>query len=189
MSSEGLREERSLSEIFLPHRDNPISGSSIVCVIEGLRPIILELQALVSRASFGVVRRRSLGFDFNRFSLLVAIIEKRVKISFSSEDVFLNVSGGLKINDPSADLGACVAIISSYKEKTVPPGYVFLGEIGLAGEIRPLGNINVRIKEISRLGFKKVYIPLANMKEIERGKDTLDIAGVSSLKEVLESIW
>ena len=118
MRSKGLVEVKKTTDIFLPHKDKPVSGSCVVCVIEGIRPILLELQSLVSRASFGMVRRRSLGFDFNRFSLLIAIIEKRLKISLSSEDVFLNVAGGLKISDPAADLGAAMAIVSSHKDKS-----------------------------------------------------------------------
>jgi DNA repair protein RadA/Sms len=136
MTSSGLKEVKKITDIFLPHKNEAVSGSGVVCVIEGLRPLLIELQSLVSRASFGVVRRRSLGFDFNRFSLLVAIIEKRLKISLSSEDVFLNVAGGLKISDPAADLGAVLAIISSYREKELPLNSAFIAEVGLAGELR-----------------------------------------------------
>jgi len=151
--------------------------------MEGRRPIIVELQALVSKSSFGMVKRRSLGFDFNRFSLLLAVIEKRLRINFSSEDVFFNVSGGLRINDPSADLGAALAIISSYKEKEVTLDTVFIGEVGLSGEIRPVANINLRIKEIERWGFKRVVIPEENLKEIEKSK--LEVASLNSLKDLL----
>ncbi len=190
MSSSGLKELANLTDIFLPERDRSIAGSCIVCVIEGIRPITLEIQALVSRASFGMVRRRSLGFDFNRFSLLVAIIEKRVRISLSSEDVFLNVGGGIKINDPAADLGACIAIISSYKDKIVPFSYVFVGEVGLAGEVRGVTNINLRLKELERSKiFKKVFIPRINVKEVEKEvHQSIKIEGVSSLKEALDKL-
>jgi DNA repair protein RadA/Sms len=189
MTSRGLRQLQTLSEVFLPHRDRPITGSCITCVIEGVRPIILELQALVSRASFGVVRRRCLGFDFNRFSLLVAVIEKRAKISFSNEDIFLSVSGGLRIADPSADLGAALAIISSSKEREILPEFVFLGEVGLGGELRPISNINLRLKEIARGGFRKVFIPQGNLKEIDKNLRNINIEPTSCLKEVLEKVW
>ncbi len=188
MGSEGLKEADDWEEIFLPHRDIPVSGSSVVCVVEGIKPIIVELQALVSRASFGMVKRRSLGFDFNRFSLMIAVIEKRLKISLSSEDVFLNVSGGLKINDPSADLGACISIISSYKDKEVSPQVVFLGEVGLAGEVRKVSNIELRIKEIKRLGFKEIFIPKAHQREL-KDLGGLKVNFVDSLKEVVDNMW
>lgn len=188
MLSTGLKEVTKTADLFLPHKDEAISGSSVVCVIEGLRPLLIELQSLVSKASFGVVRRRSLGFDFNRFSLLVAIIEKRLKMSLSSEDVFLNVAGGIKINDPAADLGAVIAIISSYKEKEPPQATAFIGEVGLAGELRRVNNINLRLKEIERAGFSRCLIPESNLKEID-SKFKVKIEGFSSLKEVLDKIW
>ncbi|MDP2923443.1 MAG: DNA repair protein RadA [Candidatus Omnitrophota bacterium] len=188
MVSSGLKEVKKIADIFLPHQQQAISGSSVVCIIEGLRPLLIELQSLVSRASFGVVRRRSLGFDFNRFSLLVAIIEKRIKLSLSNEDVFLNVAGGLRINDPAADLGAVMAIVSSHKEKELSLNSVFMGEVGLGGELRRVNNINLRLKEIERANFKRCFIPEANLKEVDK-KFSFRIEGFSSLKEVLEEAW
>jgi DNA repair protein RadA/Sms len=188
MKSSGLKEVTKTADIFLPHRLESFSGSCVVCVIEGLRPILLELQALASRASFGVVRRRSLGFDFNRFSLLVAIIEKRLKFSLSNEDVFLNVAGGLKINDPAADFGAVMAIISSFKEEEMPPSTVFVGEVGLAGELRRVSNINLRLKEIERAHFKHCIIPEANIKELDKNYN-ISVKSFLSLKEVAKEIF
>ena len=188
MLSSGLKEVTKTTDLFLPHKDEAMSGSSVVCIIEGLRPLLIELQSLVSKASFGVVRRRSLGFDFNRFSLLIAIIEKRLKMSLSSEDVFLNVAGGIKINDPAADLGAVIAIISSYKEKEPPLSSAFMAEVGLAGELRRVANINLRLKEIERAGFSRCFIPESNLKEVD-SRFKFKIEGFSSLKEVIEKIW
>ena len=188
MKSSGLSEVKKVTDVFLPHREQSFSGSSVICVIEGLRPLLVELQSLVSRASFGVVRRRSLGFDFNRFSLLVAIIEKRLKLSLSNEDVFLNVAGGLKINDPAADLGAVMAIISSLKEKELPLNSVFIGEVGLAGELRRVNNINLRLKEAQRIDLKYYYIPEANLKEVNK-EFVSQIRSFSSLKEVSKNIF
>lgn len=188
MLSTGLKEVKKTTDIFLPHKNEAVSGSSVVCIIEGLRPMLIELQSLVSRASFGVVRRRSLGFDFNRFSLLIAIIEKRLKISLSSEDVFLNVAGGIKVNDPAADLGAVFAMLSSYREKELPLNSAFIGEVGLAGELRRVSNINLRLKDISRAGLNLCFIPESNLKEVD-GKFNFKIQGFSSLKEVAEKIW
>ncbi|UCC94520.1 MAG: DNA repair protein RadA [Candidatus Omnitrophota bacterium] len=188
MTSVGLKEVRRTTDIFLPHKEKSVSGSSVVCVIEGLRPILIEMQALVSRANFGVARRRCLGFDFNRFSLLVAIIEKRLKCSLSSEDVFLNVAGGLKITDPAADLGAAISIVSSYKERDVSLNSAFIGEVGLAGELRRVNNINLRLKEAERTHFKHCFIPESNIKEVE-GKFDCKIEGRSSLKEVVDGVF
>jgi len=188
MRSDGLKEVKKITDLFLPHKDTGVSGSSVVCVVEGLRPLLVELQSLVSRASFGVVRRRSLGFDFNRFSLLVAIIEKRLKISLSSEDVFLNVAGGLRINDPAADLGAVMAILSSNREKELPQSSVFIAEVGLAGELRKVNNINLRLQEVERTGFKQCFIPDSNMKEVDK-KLHCTLYGFSSLQEVVEKVW
>lgn len=188
MKSTGLEEVKKMNDIFLPHREQSLSGSCVICVIEGLRPLLIELQSLVTRANFGVARRRSLGFDFNRFSLMVAIIEKRLKVSLSSEDIFLNVAGGLKINGPAADLGAIVAIISSFKEKNVPSSTVFIGEVGLAGELRKVHNINLRLKEVERANFKRCIIPEVSMKDVDKKFD-FEIRGFSSLKEVVKDVF
>ena len=133
-------------------------------------------------------RRRSLGFDFNRFSLLIAIIEKRLRFSLSSQDVFLNVAGGIKINDPAADLGAIMAIVSSFKEKDVPLSSVFIGEIGLGGELRRVNNINLRLKEVNRADFKHCVIPKVNLKEVDK-RFSFNVSGFSSLKEVVSEIF
>ncbi|MDD5195763.1 MAG: DNA repair protein RadA [Candidatus Omnitrophica bacterium] len=188
MSSNGLKEVKKLDEIFLPHQSEPVSGSSVVCVIEGLRPLLVELQSLVSKASFGVVRRRSLGFDFNRFSLLVAIIEKRLKISLSAEDIFLNVAGGLRINDPAADLGACVAMLSSLKDKALPSHNVFIGEVGLGGELRRVNNINLRLKELARASTKRAFIASSNLKEVDKSF-RFAIEGFGQLKDVVNEVF
>ncbi len=186
MTSQGLKEVKVLSDIFLPHKKNPISGSCIACVIEGIKPILLELQALVTRSNFGMVRRRSLGFDFNRMSLLVAIIEKRLKMSLSTQDIFLNVAGGIKITDPAADLAALVAIVSSFKEEKIGFNTVFIGEVGLGGELRPVSNINMRLKEVLKGGFEVCFIPEGNKRELEGTFSSINIIPASSIKDVLK---
>jgi len=188
MKSTGLEEVKKINDIFLPHREQSFSGSCVICVIEGLRPLLIELQSLVSRANFGVARRRSLGFDFNRFSLMIAIIEKRIRLSLSSEDVFLNVAGGLKINDPAADLGAVIAMISSFKEKIIPSSSVFIGEVGLAGELRRVNNINLRLKEVERANFKHCIIPEVNLKEVDKKFD-LNVRGFLTLHDVVKDVF
>jgi len=188
MKSTGLKEVKKINDLFLPHREQSFSGSCVICAVEGLRPLLIELQSLVSRSNFGVARRRSLGFDFNRFSLMVAIIEKRVKLSLSSEDIFLNVAGGLKISDPAADLGAVMAIISSFKEKNIPLSSVFIGEVGLAGELRRVNNINLRLKEVERANFKHCIIPEVNLKEVDKKFD-LNVRGFLTLHDVVKDVF
>jgi DNA repair protein RadA/Sms len=188
MKSTGLEQVTEITEIFLPHREQALSGSSVVCTIEGLRPILIELQALASHSNFGVARRRSLGFDFNRFSLLIAIIEKRLRLILSGEDVFLNVAGGLKVNDPATDLGAIMSIISSFKEQEIPASTVFMGEVGLAGELRKVNNINLRLQEVERTNFKTCVIPEVNIKEVDK-RFRIKIISFSSLEAVVKSFF
>lgn len=188
MKSSGLTQVTKTTDIFLPHRESSLSGSCVVCAIEGMRPLLIELQSLVSRASFGVARRRSLGFDFNRFSLLVAIIEKRLKLSLSSEDIFLNVAGGLRLNDPAADFGAVMAIISSFKDKSLPSETIFIGEVGLAGELRRVHNINLRLKEVERANFKQCIIPEPNRKEVDKGFG-FKVNSYTSLMEAVKDVF
>jgi DNA repair protein RadA/Sms len=181
MLSDGLKEISKTSDIFLPHKEKSVSGSSVACIIEGIRPMLVEVQALVSRASFANVRRRTIGFDNNRFSLLTAIIEKRLKLPLVGEDIFLNVAGGLRINDPAADLSAVVAVLSSFKEQDIPLDTAFIAEVGLAGEFRTVSHMNMRLKTVEQSNFSKCYIPKANKKGLNKGLaceiiycDTLD---------------
>jgi len=189
MTHKGLCGVTSLADLFLPHREAAIPGSSVVCVVEGARPILLEIQSLVSKAGFGIVRRKVSGFDYNKFSLLVAMIEKRLKVHLSNEDVFLNVAGGVKIDDPAADLGAVLSIISSYKEKNIPHEFVFLGEVGLGGELRAISNIGLRLKEVERGGFTQCIIPQANSKEAQLVSSSLAVKGFDTVEEVIKLIW
>ncbi|MCM8773466.1 MAG: DNA repair protein RadA [Candidatus Omnitrophica bacterium] len=186
MLSFGLREAKVLSEILLPHKDNPIAGSCISCVVEGQKPMLVELQALVSRTNFGIPRRRALGLDFNRFSLLVATVEKRLRISLANYDVFLNVAGGIKITDPSADLATVTSIISSFQEKEVDANSVFIGEVGLGGELRPVSSIGLRLKELEKGGFKKCFIPKGNLKETKGNQYSFSLVGLDSIKDILD---
>ncbi len=188
MTSDGLVEVKKISDIFLPQAKERSYGSCVICPVEGLRPILVELQSLVSRATFGTVRRRSLGFDFNRFSLLVAIIEKRLKVSIAAEDIFLNVAGGLRIDDPAADLGAAVAILSSFLEKEAAADTVFIGEVGLGGELRRVRDINSRLREMDRAGFKYCFMPEANRGEVDKNF-AAKVVGFSTLKEVYNKLF
>ncbi len=188
MRSDGLFEVTKLTDIFLPQRQIPTAGSCATSSIEGVRPILIELQALVSRANFGIPRRRSLGYDFNRFSLLVAIIEKRLCLPLASEDVFLNVAGGLKINDPAADAGAVAAIVSSLKEKPIASDTLVIGEVGLGGELRRVNNINMRLTEAGRANFSRCLVPEVNLKEVDK-KFGFAVQGIATLKDLIHGLF
>ena len=147
MSSEGLREVSNPSEIFLSERPKDVSGSVVAAVLEGSRPLLVEIQALVSKSSFGYARRRSIGFDFNRLNLLIAVLEKRLGLHLEAEDVFVKAAGGIKVEDPAADLAVALAIASAFREQLVMADTVVLGEVGLAGEVRSISHIGLRINE------------------------------------------
>ena len=197
MSSAGLCEVKNPSEIFLSERPKDVSGSVVVSILEGSRPLLVEIQALVSKASFGFPRRRAQGFDFNRLTLLIAVLEKRIGLHLEAEDIFVNVAGGIKIEDPTADLAVAVAVASAFREQLVMPETVVLGEIGLAGEIRSISQVMLRINEAEKLGFKHCILPKNNFrnldypagetKMIQRDKkDSIELIPVSTLKEALD---
>jgi DNA repair protein RadA/Sms len=186
MSQAGLKEVQNPSEIFLSERPKDVSGSVVVSILEGSRPLLVEIQALVSRSSFGYARRRSQGFDYNRLALLVAVLEKRIGLHLETEDIFVNVAGGIKIEDPAADLAVAVAVNSALREQRVRPDMVILGEVGLAGEIRSIAQVGLRINEAEKLGFKYCIIPRNNYKNLDCKKDTIELAPVSILKEAFD---
>ena len=146
----------------------------------------MEIQALVSKSSFGYARRRSQGFDLNRLSLLVAVLEKRIGLSLEAEDIFVNVVGGIKVEDPAADLAVAVAVASAFLDRPVVWDTVVLGEVGLTGEIRSISQPVVRISEAEKLGFKKCLLPKNNLKALKDRSNKIDLAGVLTLKEALD---
>ena len=185
MKDDGLYEVKNPSKIFLSDCSGKASGSAIVCSIEGTRPMLVELQALVTRSSFAVPQRVIKGIDSKRTSLLIAVLEKKLGLRLASQDIFINVVGGVEIDEPASDLGTVVAIASSLKDKPLNPYTVFTGEIGLAGEIRSVSRIELRINEVEKLGYKKMVLPEANLKNISfNGK--LDLIGVNSIKDAIE---
>ncbi|MDD4899491.1 MAG: DNA repair protein RadA [Candidatus Omnitrophica bacterium] len=186
MSSSGLKEVKNPSEIFLSERPKDVSGSVVTCVLEGTRPLLVEIQSLVSKSAFGYATRKAQGFDFNRLNLLIAVLEKRIGMHLELEDIFVNVAGGIKIEDPTADLAVAVAIASAHQGKTVVADTIFLGELGLAGEVRSISQPNIRIKEAEKLGFKHCVIPKNNHRGLELKKSSIEIIAVSTLKEALE---
>ncbi|MDD5281947.1 MAG: DNA repair protein RadA [Candidatus Omnitrophica bacterium] len=188
MGPEGLKEVKNPSEIFLSERPNNVSGSIVTSILEGTRPLLVEIQSLVSRSSFGYARRRAQGFDFNRLSLLVAVLEKRLGLALEAEDIFINVAGGIKIEDPAADLAVCAVIASSFREQVVMPQAVVLGEVGLSGEIRSISQVLTRINEAEKLGFKHCILPKNSCKTLKFDKSDMEIIPVTTLKEALDIV-
>ncbi|MEE3398733.1 MAG: DNA repair protein RadA [Eubacterium sp.] len=187
MTDGGLEEVINPSEFFLNGRPEKSSGSSVVCIIEGTRAMLIEIQALCTDSSFSMPRRTSVGIDYNRVNLLTAVLEKRGGISLSGCDCYVNVAGGLKINDPSTDLGIISAIASSFRDKPIDSKMVIIGETGLAGEVRGVRNISQRLKEAAKLGFSKAIIPKSNYnKDLE--KLGMEITTVSTIRDALDKI-
>ncbi len=189
MTSEGLIPISNPSEFFIGERPEDTTGSSIVSAMEGTRAILVEIQALVSESAFGTPRRMAIGIDPNRLHLLLAIIEKRLDYLISRDDVYLNVAGGLSISEPSTDLGVAVAIVSSFLNKPVLKDAVFIGEIGLSGEIRSVAAINKRLAEACSLGFKKVFIPDTKESIEKKFKEKLELIHCRNLKQVFDLVF
>lgn len=186
MCQQGLKEVGNPSEIFLSERPKDVSGTVVASIVEGTRPLLVEIQALVSKSAFGYARRRAQGFDYNRLTLLVAVLEKRIGLALEAEDIFVNVAGGIKVDDPACDLAIMVAITSAFHERPVIPETIILGEVGLAGEVRSISQIALRINEAEKLGFKHCIIPRNNYKNLDFKKETLELIPVSTLKETLD---
>ena len=168
MTRTGLLEIKNPSQLFLSQRSSGISGSSVSASIEGTRPILIEVQALVSSSGYSVPQRTATGFDYKRLAILVAVLEKKIGLHLSKYDVFLNIAGGIKIEEPSIDLAAAMSICSSFKDSPIDPEMLILGEIGLSGEIRTISFIDRRIQEAAKLGFKKIVLPKNNIKGFKK---------------------
>jgi DNA repair protein RadA/Sms len=168
MTGTGLLEIKNPSQLFLSQRSSGISGSSVSASIEGTRPILVEVQALVSSSGYSVPQRTATGFDYKRLAILIAVLEKKIGLHLSKYDVFLNIAGGIKIEEPSIDLAAAMSICSSFKDSPIDPEMLILGEIGLSGEIRTISFIDRRIQEAAKLGFKKIVLPKSNIKGFKK---------------------
>jgi DNA repair protein RadA/Sms len=188
MKDSGLTEVASPSEFFLSGRTQPSSGSVVMAGLEGSRPILVELQALVVSTPFGIPRRTTQGVDPNRVSLLVAVMEKRLGIRLSSHDIFLNIAGGIKVDEPGADLGVICAIASSSKDKLINPEVVVFGEVGLGGEVRGVSQSEVRVKEAARLGFKRCILPKQNQEKMKATKG-IELVGVKAVREAMDVLF
>lgn len=185
MCENGLAEVPNPSEMLLSQRPHGISGSCAVCVMEGTRPIIAEIQALVNGSTMSSPRRMTSGIDYNRSSLLLAVLEKRLGLKFSSQEVYLNVTGGLQLYETASDMAIALALISSLKDKPVPEYLIIFGEIGLAGECRTVSGIELRISEAVRLGFKTIVLPQKSLLKLKKSyKDVVEIVGVKSVYDL-----
>lgn len=187
MKDEGMIEVTNMSDIFLTKSDKNLPGTAVVATVEGTSTILMEVQALTTHSYYNMPRRVANGIDLNRLNMLIAVLEKRCSLNLSSQDIYVNVIGGMKVDEPAVDLSVAMAIVSSYKNIVIDSKTVFLGEIGLTGEIRNITNFEKRIKEISKLGYNKIY---TNKKQIDSLKEKVDatLIGVSTIDEVINKI-
>ncbi|MEW6008976.1 MAG: DNA repair protein RadA [Candidatus Omnitrophota bacterium] len=192
MSAKGLEPVSNPSQIFLSEKPKNASGSVVVAILEGTRPLLIEIQALVTKAGFNILRRRCQGIDYNRFHLLTAVLEKRIGLPLGDKDIFVNVAGGIIVDDPAADLGLMLAVVSSLKDKEIASDLVIVGEVGLSAEVRSVSNCSLRIKEAIKLGFKTIILPKSNLKEVdnkEAKEKDISFCPVESLQEAIKIVF
>lgn len=189
MQAVGLREVSNPSELLLSQTEEEISGSAISATMEGMRPMLIETQALVTTAVYGTPQRSATGFDLRRLGMLLAVLEKRCGFPFAQNDVFMNIAGGIKVDDPAIDLAILSALISSLLDVSIPNDYCFAGEVGLSGEIRTVSRIEQRIQEAERLGFKRIFISKYNQKGLDRSKFAIEIQTVSKIEELYRILF
>ena len=188
MRREGLVEVENPSEYMLSGRPENASGSVVACAMEGTRPILMEIQALVCHSNFGMPRRTAAGLDYNRVNLLMAVLEKRAGLPLSSYDAYVNIAGGIRMNEPASDLGIVMAIASSYKNKPVPEDTIVFGEVGLSGEVRAVTMPEQRVAEAKKLGFKVCILPEVSRKSLKNmgGQEEIRIIGVRSINQAID---
>ncbi len=186
MRENGLTEVMNPSEIFLSEREYDISGSTVICAMEGTRPLLVEIQALVTPTSYGTPQRTATGYDGKRLQMLLAVLEKREGLRLSTHDVFVNAAGGVRLDEPAVDLGVVVAVASSFQDREVDRSTIFLGEIGLGGELRTVGMLEPRLKEAEKLGFKRAVVPRSNAKGLSTGR--IEVMPVDRLHNVLDLV-
>lgn len=184
MKNEGLAEVKNPSAMLLEGRNSKCSGSGIVCAMEGTRGVLAEIQALVTPTGFGYPRRMASGMDINRLILMIAVLEKRAGVNLSNQDVYINIAGGLKIDETAADLGLCASIVSGAKDIIIPPDLVFMGEVGLGGELRAVSQAEKRMAEAAKLGFKRAIVPKQSLKGV-KVPNGFEALGASSLAQAI----
>jgi DNA repair protein RadA/Sms len=186
MTGEGMRSVSNPSEILITQKEEQLSGSAIAATLEGMRPLLIEVQALVTQSVYGTPQRTVSGFDLRRLQLLLAVLEKRGGFHFGVKDVFINIAGGLKVEDPSIDLSVICALLSSFEDVPLPQKVCFAGEVGLNGEIRAVNRIEQRIAEAEKLGFEKIVVSKYNKKGFDKEKTGIQIVPVGQVQEVYQ---
>lgn len=189
MCRRGLREVANPSELLLSHPGEQLSGVAIGVTVDGARPFLIEVQALVSTAAYGTPQRSVTGFDAKRMNMLLAVLEKRVGFKLAQKDVFLNIAGGLKVSDPALDLGVIAAILSSNVDMAIPKGFCMTGEVGLSGEIRPVTRLEQRIVEAEKLGMTDILVPRNNLKGVDTARFRINIHEVSKVEEAFRAMF
>ncbi len=189
MGQKGLREVTDPSELFISHRDEVMSGISIGSIVEGLRPLLIEVQALVSPSPYGQPQRSATGFDARRMSMLLAVLEKKAGLKLGNKDVFLNITGGVKVDDPAIDLAVVASVVSSYTDVAIEKHYCFAGEVGLSGEIRPVARLEQRINEAEKLSYKRIIISGYNFKPADFRKSRIEIITASKLSDAFKKLF
>jgi len=189
MIGTGLREVSNPSEILISQKDGPLSGVTIGTTMEGNRPLLVEIQSLVSAASYGTPQRTPTGFDHKRLNMLLAVLEKRCGFRMGTQDVFLNIAGGIRVEDPAIDLAVCLSIISSMEEISISDKICFAAEVGLGGELRAVNKIEQRISEAQKLGFEEIYISKYSQKSVEQMKSKIQVKTFGKLNEVFEDLF
>jgi len=189
MTGEGMKAVTNPSEILITQKEEQLSGIAIAATIEGIRPLLIEAQALVTQSVYGTPQRTVSGFDLRRLQLLLAVLEKRGGFHFGVKDVFLNIAGGLKIEDPSTDLAVLCALLSSYEDNPLPMHFCFAGEVGLSGEIRAVNRIEQRIAEAEKLGFEKIVVSKYNQKALSKHPFNIEIVSVGRVEEVYSLLF
>lgn len=189
MVTTGMRPVSNPSEILLSQHDEPLSGIAIASTMEGLRPLMIEIQALASQAVYGTPQRTVSGFDLRRLQLLLAVLEKRGGFHFGAKDVFVNIAGGIKVEDPSIELAVVCALLSSYEDKALPANICFVGEVGLSGEIRAVNRIDQRIAEADKLGMDVIIIPKANAKGLDKKNYSIEIKTANKVEDVYRLLF
>ncbi|RLC10885.1 MAG: DNA repair protein RadA [Deltaproteobacteria bacterium] len=188
MKEKGLEEVVNPSAVFLSERPSNAPGSVVTASMEGTRPILIELQALASSTNFGTPRRTILGLDHNRVALLAAVMEKKLGLHLMGHDIFMNVAGGVKVDEPAVDMGIVAAIASSFLDRPIPDNNVILGEVGLTGEVRAISHVEIRVVEVKKMGFTKCFIPSSNLKRMT-GTEDIEIVGIKTVSEAIEELF
>ncbi|MBS6397374.1 MAG: DNA repair protein RadA [Clostridiales bacterium] len=187
MVETGLREVPNPSEYMLSGKPEGASGSVVACAMEGTRPMLLEVQALVCKTNFGLPRRTAAGMDFNRVNLLMAVLEKRLNLPLSGYDAYVNIAGGMRLNEPAMDLALVLAVISSYKDIPVSEQTIVFGEVGLSGEVRAVSMVQQRVQEAKKLGFSRVILPQSSLEQV-KGMAGIELAGVATVRDALQMV-